>query len=56
MSHFVMAGLVPAVQVLRVKTRIKDVDARHTAGHDEPRQFGLGQYVSPPLQTALTAH
>jgi hypothetical protein len=27
----VMAGLVPAIHVLR---RLKDVDARHRAGHD----------------------
>ena len=29
----VMAGLVPAIHVLLVAT-IKDVDARHKAGHD----------------------
>jgi hypothetical protein len=30
---FVMAGLVPAIHVLVMKSR-KDVDARHKAGHD----------------------
>jgi hypothetical protein len=37
-DHFliqlVMAGLVPAIQVLPA-TNTKDVDARHKAGHDE---------------------
>jgi hypothetical protein len=28
-----MAGLVPAIHVLRIKK--KDVDARHKAGHDD---------------------
>jgi hypothetical protein len=31
-SHFVMAGLVPAIHVLTDGK--KDVDARHKAGHD----------------------
>jgi hypothetical protein len=31
-SYFVMAGLVPAIHVLRSEK--KDVDARHKAGHD----------------------
>ena len=30
---FVMAGLVPAIHVLLLL--VKDVDARHKAGHDE---------------------
>ena len=31
--YSVMAGLVPTIHVC--KTRRKDVDARHKAGHDE---------------------
>ena len=31
-----MAGLVPAIHVLAAK---EDVDARHTAGHDEMMLF-----------------
>jgi len=34
----VMAGLVPAIHVLKVCK--KDVDARHEAGHDELRYKG----------------
>jgi hypothetical protein len=33
MSHFVMAGLVPAIHALLRAT--KDVDARNKSGHDE---------------------
>jgi hypothetical protein len=36
--YFVMAGLVPAIHVLG-PCRLKDVDARHKAGHDD---FGEG--------------
>ena len=33
--QFVMAGLVPAIHVLRVLQSVReDVDARHKAGHD----------------------
>jgi hypothetical protein len=32
-----MAGLVPAIHVLLL-SGVKDVDARHKAGHDEKRQ------------------
>src|SRR5262249_20052923 len=32
--NFVMAGLVPAIHVLRADHAPKDVDARHKAGHD----------------------
>jgi hypothetical protein len=32
MAFIVMAGLDPAIHVLR---QVKDVDARHKAGHDE---------------------
>jgi hypothetical protein len=31
-THSVMAGLVPAIHVL--SSAVKDVDARHKAGHD----------------------
>jgi hypothetical protein len=30
-----MAGLVPAIHALKIYHGIKDVDARHKAGHDE---------------------
>jgi hypothetical protein len=30
-----MAGLVPAIHVFCLSLKIKDVDARHKAGHDE---------------------
>jgi hypothetical protein len=30
-----MAGLVPAIHVFGIETELKDVDARHEAGHDE---------------------
>jgi hypothetical protein len=30
-----MAGFVPAIRVLLAKLDLKDVDARHKAGHDE---------------------
>jgi hypothetical protein len=30
-----MAGLVPAIHVLLAEPDLKDVDARHKAGHDE---------------------
>jgi hypothetical protein len=34
--HTVMAGLVPAIHVLRLaRPKRKDVDARHKAGHDD---------------------
>ena len=36
----VMAGLVPAIHVLLVSAKRKDVDARHKAGHD-------GSWFSP---------
>jgi hypothetical protein len=36
--YSVMAGLVPAIHVLG-PSRLKDVDARHKAGHDD---FGEG--------------
>jgi hypothetical protein len=32
-----MAGLVPAIHVLLCCRTKEDVDARHKAGHDEPR-------------------
>jgi len=34
-----MAGLVPAIHVFRVGRSVKDVDARHKAGHDETDAF-----------------
>jgi len=37
----VMAGLVPAIHVLRCVTVVKDVDARHKAGHDGVLRVGL---------------
>jgi hypothetical protein len=33
----VMAGLVPAIHVLRLCLSFKGVDARHKAGHDVER-------------------
>jgi NAD(P)-dependent dehydrogenase (short-subunit alcohol dehydrogenase family) len=39
-----MAGLVPAIDVC--KTRRKDVDARHNAGHDEETHFMLTSLTS----------
>jgi hypothetical protein len=30
-----MAGLVPAIHVFSTRYAVKDVDARHKAGHDE---------------------
>jgi hypothetical protein len=30
-----MAGLVPAIHVLKMPRQPKDVDARHKAGHDD---------------------
>jgi hypothetical protein len=38
--HAVMAGRVPAIYVLFCGKFIKDVDARHKAGHDEKGQTG----------------
>jgi hypothetical protein len=35
-----MAGLVPAIHVFWGVSEIKDVDARHEAGHDEREACG----------------
>jgi len=37
----VMAGLVPAIHVLLLQSRKKDVDARHKAGHDGVKHHAL---------------
>ena len=37
-ARLVMAGLVPAIHVL-LAFGVKDVDARHKAGHDEESEF-----------------
>jgi hypothetical protein len=36
-----MAGLVPAIHVLLLQSRKKDVDARHKAGHDGVKHHAL---------------
>jgi len=40
-SHSVMAGLVPAIHVFFGPQELKDVDARHKAGHDDLIQSGF---------------
>jgi hypothetical protein len=46
-----MAGLVPAIHVLRVRGA-KDVDARHKAGHDETG--GLYRWESENYALAIS--
>ena len=43
-----MAGLDPAIHVLFRMRGTKDVDARHKAGHDEPRLTGKSAILCPP--------
>jgi hypothetical protein len=43
---FVMAGLVPAIHALSAE-RIKDVDARHKAGHDAGESVRLPHHSRP---------
>jgi hypothetical protein len=51
-----MAGLVPAIHVFAVGG-VRDVDARHKAGHDELKQacFGLRQRIAMGLMILCTA-
>ena len=53
-----MAGLVPAIHVLLLRTQRKDVDARHKAGHDDecvsdraalPINAVAMQYIKPEI-------
>jgi hypothetical protein len=44
----VITGLVPVIHVLFGMRGTKDVDARHKAGHDEPRLTGKSAILCPP--------